>query len=159
MQQKTQSSDICLVTHIWSATDIIFCHLRPFFALLRYYWHKKMQKTPGDIILLHICTINQDHDVRFLRYKVQRTKFFVIMGHFLSFDPPNNPKNQNFEKTVIWCMVPEISSTTDIIFSHFGLFFAILPPPPLSLKTQKIKILKKWKKLLEILSYHFTQVP
>ena len=24
--------------------------------------------------------------------------FFVILGHFLHFDPPNNPKNQNFEK-------------------------------------------------------------
>ena len=25
-------------------------------------------------------------------------EFFVILGHFCSFDPPNNPKNQNFEK-------------------------------------------------------------
>ena len=25
-------------------------------------------------------------------------EFFVILGHFLPFDPPNNPKNQNFEK-------------------------------------------------------------
>ena len=25
-------------------------------------------------------------------------------------------------------MVPEISSTTDIIFCNFGLFFALLPP-------------------------------
>ena len=24
--------------------------------------------------------------------------FFVIWGNFLHFDPPNNPKNQNFEK-------------------------------------------------------------
>ena len=30
--------------------------------------------------------------------KVRRTVFFVILGHFLPFDPPNNPKNQNFEK-------------------------------------------------------------
>ena len=26
------------------------------------------------------------------------TSFFVILGHFLPFDPPKNPKNQNFEK-------------------------------------------------------------
>ena len=26
------------------------------------------------------------------------TKFFVILGQFLPFDPPNNPKNQNFKK-------------------------------------------------------------
>ena len=30
--------------------------------------------------------------------KSTRTEFFVISGHFLPFDPPNNPKNQNFEK-------------------------------------------------------------
>ena len=44
--------------------------------------------------------------------------------------------------TIIWCMVPEISSTTNRISSHFGLFFALLP----LLTIQKIKILKKWKK-------------
>ena len=27
-------------------------------------------------------------------------------------------------------MVPEIWSATDVIFCHFGLFFALLPPPP-----------------------------
>ena len=37
-------------------------------------------------------------DAWLLRYKVQRTKFFVILDHFLPFDPPNNPKIQNFEK-------------------------------------------------------------
>ena len=26
------------------------------------------------------------------------TEFVVILGHFLPIDPPNNPKNQNFEK-------------------------------------------------------------
>ena len=31
-------------------------------------------------------------------YGVQRTEFFVILDHSLSFYPPNNPKNQNFEK-------------------------------------------------------------
>ena len=30
--------------------------------------------------------------------KVQRTNFFVILGHFLPFYPHNNPENQNFEK-------------------------------------------------------------
>ena len=43
---------------------------------------------------------------------------------------------------IIWCMVPEIWSATDRIFIHFGTFFALLP-----LTTQKIKILKKWKKV------------
>ena len=30
--------------------------------------------------------------------KTQRTEFFVVLGHFLPFDPPNNLENQNFEK-------------------------------------------------------------
>ena len=30
--------------------------------------------------------------------KARQTEFFVILGHFLPFDPPNNLKNQNFEK-------------------------------------------------------------
>ena len=37
--------------------------------------------------------------------------------------------------TIIWCMVPEISSTTDIMFCHFGW----------KNPTRKIKILKKVK--------------
>ena len=28
----------------------------------------------------------------------RQTKFFVILVHFLAFDPPNNLKNQSFEK-------------------------------------------------------------
>ena len=37
----------------------------------------------------------QSYDVWILRYGAWGTKFFVILEHFL---PPNNPKNQNFEK-------------------------------------------------------------
>ena len=44
-------------------------------------------------------------------FKVQRTEFFVILGHFLPFDPPNNPKNQNFEK--------KKKTTRDIVILHF----------------------------------------
>ena len=44
---------------------------------------EKMRKIPGDIIL-HICTINENHyDVWFLRYGAQQTKFVVFLGHFL----------------------------------------------------------------------------
>ena len=45
----------------------------------------------------------------------------------------------------------------NIIFSHFGLFFALYPPPPPPhppLTTQKIKILKVWKKCLGIPSLY-----
>ena len=29
---------MCMLTQIWSATGIIFCHFRPFFAFLPHYW-------------------------------------------------------------------------------------------------------------------------
>ena len=51
--------------------------------------------------------------------------------------------------TIIWSMVPEIWSMTDIIFCHFGLLFAHLPP-----NNPKNKNFKNWKKWLEILSFY-----
>ena len=51
-----------------------------------------------------------------------------------------------YHKWKSWCIVLEIWSATDIIFSHSGPSFC----PFTSLKTPKIKILKKWKKCLEI---------
>ena len=56
--------------------------------------------------------------------------------------------------TIISYMVPEVWSMTDIIFWHFGSFFCPFTP----LTTQKIKILKKWKKCLEASSF-YTSVP
>ena len=80
MQQKTlnlcnKKHDHMIYAQIGSAhTDIIFCH----------YYFKKCKKTPGYIILLHMCTNNQDHmhpwyDVWFLRYEVQQTELFWII--------------------------------------------------------------------------------
>ena len=141
----------CMLTQIWSATYIIFCHFRPIFALLHHYWPKKwkfrknVKNTWGYYPFTHVYHKSKSCDVWLLRYKVQWTEFFYILGHFLHFDPPNNPENQSFEKlkksleifsfytcvpqmTIIWCMVPQISSTADKIFCYFGLFFAFLSP-------------------------------
>ena len=56
---------LCMVPEIWHTTDRIFCPYGPFFALLptnnpENQNFDKMKKMPGDIIL-HICTINDDH--------------------------------------------------------------------------------------------------
>ena len=45
-----------------------------------------------------MCQKPHSYDVQFLRYRVRETEFFVILGHFLPFEPPNDPENQNFEK-------------------------------------------------------------
>ena len=59
----------------------------------------KCKKNSGDIVLSHMCTINEDHMMcGSWDKKARQTEFFVILGHFLPFDPPNNLKNQNFEK-------------------------------------------------------------
>ena len=106
----------------------------------------------------------QSYDVWFLRYEVWWPEFFVILDCFLPFYLPNNPKTQNFEKLK--------KTPGDIIILHvyhkwqsndYGswniecdrqiLFWTIFCPfTPLT--TQNIKILKKLKKCLEILSFY-----
>ena len=60
----------------------------------------KMKKIAGDKIILHMCTKIHNHMVYgSLEYRVRLTEFFVILGHFFALLPPDNLKNQNFEKT------------------------------------------------------------
>ena len=54
--------------------------------------------------------------------------------------------------TIIWCVVPEIRSTTDIIFCHSGTFFALLFP----YGSRKSKFWKNEKNSSRY--YHFTNV-
>ena len=46
---------------------------------------EKMKKMTGHIIILYMCTINENGDAWFLRNGAQRTEFFVILGHFCPF--------------------------------------------------------------------------
>ena len=71
---------------------------------------KKIKKAPGDIIILHRCTINDNH---------------MMYG---SWDMKHDEQN----------------------FSSFWTVFCPLLPPPFPRTSQKIKILKNWKKCLEI---------
>ena len=59
---------------------------------------KKMQKLPGDIILLYIHVHHKwrSSDMWFLKYKKQHTEIFNILGQFLPFLPLDNLENQNF---------------------------------------------------------------
>ena len=87
---------------------------------------KEMKNIPGEIIFLHMCTINEDHMI----YE----NFLSFWEIFCSFNPPpppppppDNLENRSFEKlkknleilsfytcvpemTIISCMVPEICS-------------------------------------------------
>ena len=73
-------------------------------------------------------------------------QIFYQFGPFFALLPPNNPKNQNFEKMkksleissfytsvpkimIICYTVPEIQHMTDVIFIfHVGLFLPFYPP-------------------------------
>ena len=103
-----------------------------------------LKKTPGDIIILHICTIN-DNRMMYGSWDMEHGShnFLSFWTVFCPFK--NGPRKSKFWKnekhlktlsfykcvpqmTVIWCMVPEIWSATDRISCHFGPFFALLPP-------------------------------
>ena len=89
-----------MLPEIWIVTDIIFCtilgHFLPFTPLLTpniKIW-KKCTKHPFS----HVHYKWRSYDVWFVRYKARQSEFFIILDHFLPSDPPNNLKNQNFEK-------------------------------------------------------------
>ena len=45
----------------------------------------------------HVYQESQSYDVRFLRYGVRQTEFFVILDHFLPFQSPDNAEDQYFK--------------------------------------------------------------
>ena len=89
-----------------SVIDITFSHFWLFYALLHLkFWKnfEKMKKVPVDIIILHMCAINENQ-IMYVSWDMERGRhnFFLILDHFLPFYPPflptNNSENQNFEK-------------------------------------------------------------
>ena len=92
----------------------------------------------------NMCTINEDHIIYgSWNIRCDRQKFSSFWAIFCIFSPLTTWKIKilTLKKflemlsfytfapslTIIWCMVPEIWSVTDIIFCHSGLFFALLP--------------------------------
>ena len=117
LKLKKTPEDI-IILHIWTINDnnmmhcswdmehdkqkfllfwIVFC---PFTSL----WTQKiniLKKWKQTWRYYHFTKVYhkwQSYDIWFLRYGVQRTKFFVILDRLLLFYSPNNLKNKNFEK-------------------------------------------------------------
>ena len=149
----------CMLPEIWSVTDIIFWCFGLFFALitiLKIEFEKKYKNIWGYYPFTHVYHKWRSYDVWFLRYKARRAEFFVTLGHFMHFDPPNNPKNLNFEKMkkapgdviiLHMCTINENHMTygfwdMDCDRQNIFSFWVILP----QLTTRKIKILNKIKK-------------
>ena len=100
------------ITNLKNSFFVILDHILPFYTpnnpKKSKFW--KNEKKAGDIIILHMCTMNDNH---------------MIYG---SWDMKRD--GQNF-------------------LSFWTIFFPFTP-----IKTRKIKILKKWKKSLKILSFY-----
>ena len=125
--------------HNFLLFEVIFCPFPPLLTPKIKIW-KKCKK-----YLLHMCIITQDH-IMYCSWDIKyKRQFFVILGHFCTLSLLTTQKTKLLKKLkkqlkmlslytcvpqmiIIWCMVPEISSTTDRISCHFGLFFALLPP-------------------------------
>ena len=140
-----------MVLGIWSKTDNFFCHFWLFFALLPLNnlenWNfEKMKKVPLDIIILHMCDINENHIV-YGSWDMEKKK---------KKPPPRDIINLHKctinDNHMMYC-----SWDMKCNQQNFLSFWAIFSPfTPLTAK--KIKILKKCKKHLEISSF-YTNVP
>ena len=119
-----------------------------------FLFKKLKLKTPGDIIILHLCTKNLD-DMIYSSW-VWQTEIGNY-GPFLPFISPKTPKNQNFEKMkkiAGYHHFTRVSKTNHIkygswnmewdeIFCHFGPFFTLLPPPPSQNRKSNFSKIKK----------------
>ena len=115
----------------------------------------------------------QSYDVWFLRYRVWQTEFFVILDNFLPIYPVNTWKTKILKKwkksleiLSFYTSVPKIKircytvpcwdMARDGCNCYFSFWIIFCPFTPLT--AQKMKISKKWKKLLETSSF-YTSVP
>ena len=180
-KMKKMPEDIIIlhkhVYHRWQSYDVQFLRYEvgqtEFFVILDNFCPftplttrkikilKNWKKKSGNIIILHMCTTNENQ----MMYgswdmKHDRQNFLSFWTVFLPFYLPNNLKNQTFEKLkkksmeilsfytcvpqmkIKWCMVPEILSMTERLFLSFWTTFCHFT----LLKTLHIKILKNWKK-------------
>ena len=137
----------CMLPKIWSMTDnflsfwVIFC---PFTPLLipKINICKKMYKKPADIILLHMCTINEDHMMSgFWNIRHDRQSFLSFWAIFCPLTLLTTWKIKILKKMkkkkileilsfyncvpqmkIIWCMVHETWTAADIFFVILGHF-------------------------------------
>ena len=59
---------------------------------------KKKKKKRLEILSVYMCAIYDNHMMYRCWDMEHDWQFFVILDHFFALLPPNNPKNQHFEK-------------------------------------------------------------
>ena len=141
----------CTVPEIWCVTDVI--GISHFGLFLHFYPPKspknrnfeKMKKIPGDIIILHMCTINYGQIMHgswdMVHDRCNYFSFCTIFCPFTCLTAQIIKLLKKWKKSlemssfyicvpkimIRWCMVPEICCVTDVIIFHFRSFFALLP--------------------------------
>ena len=175
MYNKWESYDIWFLKYRAWRTEFFmildcfcpFTHLRTWKIKILKKWKKTLE-----IISFYTCVLKwQSYDVWYGSWDMEHDghDFLSLWTIFCLFTPltqkikilkkwKKNLEILSFytcvpKMTIIWYMVPEILSTMNRMFCHFGPFFALLPPN--NLKNQKFA---KIKKSLEILSF-YTSVP
>ena len=146
VQHNWQSYNVWFLRYQAQQTEffVILDHFLPFYLPNnpRNINFEKIKKTPGDITILHMCTISDNH-MMYGSWDIERDRqnFLLFWIIFCPFTPPMNPENQNlkkmkkapedftnvYHKWQSWCTVPEIWSAPGRIFCHLEPFFAILP--------------------------------
>ena len=141
---------------------IIFCPFNPQSPINN---PKNQNFEKMKIIILHKCTINDNHMI-YGSWDIDCNRFFLSSwAIFCPFTPPPHPsnstKNQNFIKWnkntlryiilhkctkkhyhILYCSWDMACDTCNFYFSFYAIFCILTPPT-----AQKIKISKKWKKM------------
>ena len=151
---------------------IFFSHFGPFFALLnlppplknpKNQNFEKIRKSPRDIIILHKCTINENHMIYGSPdINCNRQIFFVILCHFWPFYPLTAQKIKKMPGDIIilhkctknhdhmlYCSWDMACDGCNCYFSLWAIFWPFTPLTP-----GKMKISKIWKKCLGISSLY-----
>ena len=164
-----------MLPEIWNMTDIIFCHLGPFFALLPCYWSQILKFGINVKIswryypITHVYHKWRLHDVQFLKYKAQQSflSFWAICCPLTLLTTwkikvfrkwkKKSWRYYNFTLAYhkwwsydVWFLRYGVRQTE--FFSPFGPFFALLPPK----QPRKSKFWKNEKSTWRY--HHFTKV-
>ena len=111
MCHKWQSYDVSFF-EIWSATDRIFYHLEPCFAIILSFYH-----------FTQVYQKSWSWATLFLRYGTWRINCFLFWANFCTFNPSNSPKifflsKEHLEISSFLTYVPKCSD--DVRFLRYG---------------------------------------
>ena len=115
----------CMVPEIWSVMVIFFCHFGPILAFYlpnnpKNQIFEKLKKILGDIIILHMFTINDNH-MMYGSWGIEHDRcncYFSFWAIFCPITPLTTQKTKIFKK---WKKYLEISSFYTYVYIKLWL--------------------------------------